>query len=176
MKYRIPCVLVLCVLMLGSCGADKPLPSPEFFNQPFLMTAEYNIDGLTGVLSFQKNGVEDCVLIFLSPDTISGLTLTMQQGVMTTNFREITSEFEVGDLSRGSPIKVLYQLMSGTSPIKALDEEKNGDTVYQFEDGAQIVIYSGVPKEITIPTAGITLKVTGFEVLGGNPKSIEQPA
>lgn len=162
---KIVAAALFVVLMLPACGMQPENEVPAFLTQPFMFTADYSVDQMEGSLSFAKTGVESCELKFLAPDTIAGMTLSMQSGTVTSTFCGITAETEASALARGNPVKTIFNLFSEASngAVKISGDQKNGEITYEYGDGSTIMVYGGIPKQIDIPTAGMRLKITGFE-------------
>jgi len=152
------------VLLLSSCTASGTKEAPPFLNQNYIFTADYVINDTEGSLRFSKTGIESCELSFLSPDTITGMRIVKDGGIVTVGYKEMSYELDACELARGNPLKALYELLSETNtPSSVTTDKKNGDVKYLYENGSYIIIYSGVPKYIEIPTSSISLKITGFE-------------
>jgi hypothetical protein len=168
-KWFLPAVLVIVVVLMA-CGCDKPPESlpVDLFEAPFLMTAEFEIDELEGALSFRKNSVDDYELVFLSPDTIAGMTIGLKGDIVTLSHMGIEEQTDLSALSPNSPMTAMRNILIGTGADNiTATEAENGDITLTLEDGTEIIVYAGIPKRIEVPAALLTLKITGFERQAG---------
>lgn len=172
MKKRIVLISVLALaLALSSCSTlaqTTPGEMPEALLGPYKFTADYVCEDMSGELSFRKNGVEDCEMTFLSPDSVKDMTVYLKDGIVTTEFLGIKYENEISSLSKNNPAVAVYNVLAGAggTPANVIADGKTGDVTYEFEDGSSIVVNSDKPKRIEIPAMGITLTVKEFEKLG----------
>jgi hypothetical protein len=154
-------------LTLAACSAQgEPAELPEFLNAAYRFTAGYSADGLSGELVFTKSGLEECEIEFLSPDTIKGLVVSLKSGAASAEFHGIKYEGNISDFPQFSPAISLYNILSGKGgDAKATKDRETGNTVYEFEDGSQLVTDAEGLKAISIPSMGIELTITDFELL-----------
>ena len=162
--FAISMPFIFAAALFASCAGGGAKEAPPFLSQNYVFTADYVISETEGSLRFKKSGIESCELTFLSPDTMAGMNLVKDGGTATIEFKEMSYELDVSELTRDNPLKALCELLSESNTPSSVTTDKNtGDVKYLYENGSYIIAYSGVPKYIEIPASSISLKITGFE-------------
>ena len=160
--------ILTAAMFLASCSGGEGKTAPPFLSKNYMFTADFTMNEIEGSLQFKKNGIEDCELTFLSPDNLAGLKLIKAGGIVTMEYKGMSYDIDMPDLMRDNPIKALYELLSETNtPASVTADKTTGNVKYLYENGSYIITYSDVPKSIEVPTAGISLKITGFEIEKG---------
>lgn len=141
----------LALAALASCGADDSIVLP-FSDGDFAVTAEVVRGDLTYTAAFSRRGGAR-TLTFLSPETLSTLSVTEESGVCT---------LAIGDLSFASPeAEALF------APFALFDVPRGCLTDSREENG--LTVYEGVCGDdrykIALDAAGVPVRLEG--VVGG---------
>ena len=167
-------IMVLVLMAVSLCTACGTMPDaaakaelPEFLGGLYMFTADYSADGIEGELEFKKTAVEQCELIFLSPDTVKDLTLHLANGSVKTEILGISYQCPIALLAEEYPIVLIYNLLSGTGekPKSVTADKETGSVIYEFEDGTRLIVNDAKPVSIELPSVPIALTITSFEII-----------
>lgn len=153
--------LLAAVMILTSCaGSNRDPERPNFLEEPYTFVADFTMDDLSGRLRFNHYGSQEFMLEFLAPESIAGMTVHIQSDTYVLSYRGIRQEGPLADLGNAHPAFALRQILSGEKkPTKTTAD------VYEFEDGAKILIDGNAPVTIKAPACRLSLTITEFKLL-----------
>ncbi|MEG0832847.1 MAG: hypothetical protein RR058_03455 [Oscillospiraceae bacterium] len=175
MSKRFLAVLLLVLALLVSCSEKEtmtPESIAEYAAPPFVMTTDFEINGIKGAASFRCNGIGDCELLYLAPENVSQLRIKKSGDVVTEEYAGLKTESEYAALKDENPIVVLETLFShmitDTVEVSASDSEVTASA----NDGRIKAIFAnGALKRVEAPFAKLVMRVSGFEHLQEKTKN-----
>lgn len=136
----------------------------ELFTSTFLFTANYTGENLSGEISFKKLGEEKYEIAFFAPENLTGYSVYAEGETVTLDYMGIKSERGICELPDEHPLRAITHAIYLSQYGQATRNETGaGDEVFTFPDGTKITLFAGVVKEIAVPAAKATFKISGFE-------------
>jgi len=156
------CAAIL--LCLAGCSSDKTPDLPGYLSEPFSFTAEYMADSVYGQLVYRIDGVEACSLEYLAPETLAGMTVTLKDGVVTSQYKGIVTEVSYTVYEKQSPLLSIYKLLTSKAETASVTRiEGTADISLALSDGSRFVTSETALKSISIPSMGLEITVTDFQ-------------
>lgn len=167
MKRRVLCAaLLVCMLLTGCAAKNSTQADFACFDEPFQLTADFTRDALSGSFLYTRNSSESCSLEYLAPQTLVGMRLTDQAGVVQTEFLGITHEQERSELKDGNPLRAVSRALDAFKSEQPQGRQRSNDEIeYTLSYGARVVFFAGQLRRIECPSEELIIEITGFDYL-----------
>jgi len=160
-------MLLALVILLGGCGVIKestpPIPDLNFTGN---ISVTYNNFDMNCKI---ENIIADkCIVSVIEPELLSGLTMTLKEGICTFNLGDVSYEI---DSSFAENVEFLYVFTESVKKIlNSAEYEKleNGNWLYTgMSDWGKFLLVqdktSGYPVSFRIPEAGLSITFSNMK-------------